>query len=388
MNPSADIPAEPIDPEVLREALHAADRPVIIGTAAEAGRALKAWRRAGVLAVDTEFVREKTYRADLGLVQISDGQTVWLLDPLQQGTMGPVRELLEDTSVTKLLHGPSEDLEVFQVSLDALPRPMIDTQVACALLGQPLQVGYHHAMAWLLDIEVDKGATRSNWLKRPLSPDQLHYAALDVCVLPFAWQRLDEALQALGRREWLDEECERQLEIAQQFVQPEDAWERIRGHAKLGPERLAVLAALASWREKEAQRRNRPRGFIVKDPELVQISWALPETVEKLTDAVGLHPMVRKRYADSIVEIVNATLAEGTTLLPADELDRDQQNQLKRWRKVVGDIADETQLDPALLASKKDLEALLRSQLEGSQKPDKFRGWRREVVTQRLMAEG
>ncbi len=280
----------------LKTALAAADRPIMLERSAEVGRAAKAWRRAGLVALDTEFVRERTYHADLGLVQVSDGQTVWLIDPLGDGVLDPLGELLEDRNVVKLLHSPSEDLEVLRHVTGALPEPLIDSQLACALLGQPLQLGYHKAAEWLLGVPIDKDLTRSNWLARPLRPELLHYAALDVCVLPLMWADLERRLDTLDRLDWLAEDCARMLTDARAPVAPDRSWERIKGAGRLGGQELAVLQALAAWREEEAQRRNRPRGFIIPDPVLLTIARDRIQDTADLDILDGLHPRAARRY--------------------------------------------------------------------------------------------
>ena len=279
---------------VIRTALDAAERPVIVDSPAQAGRALKAWRRSDVLALDTEFVRERTYRARLGLVQVSDGQTVWLLDPLVEGTLPPLVEMMRADTITKLLHGPSEDLEVLLHVTEELPEPLVDTQLACALLGEPLQVGYHKAIEDLLGVPVEKDVTRSNWVKRPLTERQLHYAALDVCLLPEAWQRLRIQLAEQERLDWLEEDSRRQLRSARKPVKPRKSWQRIRGAGRLEPDQLAVLQALAEWREREAMKRDRPRGFIVPDPVLLALARQQPDSSDALREAAsGLAPILR-----------------------------------------------------------------------------------------------
>jgi ribonuclease D len=129
-------------------AIRATERPVLLESAAQLAAAAKEWQGSSCLGIDTEFVRERTYRADLGLVQISDGDTAWLVDPIAIGSLEPLTELLAGQEITKILHSGSEDLEVLLHVLGVLPDPLVDTQIACAMLGQPLQMGYHHAMKW------------------------------------------------------------------------------------------------------------------------------------------------------------------------------------------------------------------------------------------------
>ena len=173
-----------INNHAISTAIAAADTAIMVETAAHLQQAIDHWQRSEVIGIDTEFFRERTYRAELGLVQLSDGHQVWLVDPLKTGPLQIFAAFFESATVTKILHAPPEDLEVLLYTTSTCPEPLFDTQIACAMLGQPLQMSYHKTVEWLLGVTIDKGETRSNWLKRPLRAAQLHYAALDVCLLP------------------------------------------------------------------------------------------------------------------------------------------------------------------------------------------------------------
>lgn len=362
----------------IETALNAADSALLLDSATEISRARKAWKKSGVLGLDTEFVRERTYYANLGLVQVSDGHTVWLIDPLATDSLGPIKSMLEDPSITKLVHSPSEDLEVLLNTVGALPEPMIDTQTACAFLGQPLQLAYHAAAQWLLGVEVAKDQTRSNWLRRPLRPVQLRYAALDVCLLPEMWRQLEQRLVAAGRKAWLEEDCARQIERARQGTHDEDAWQRIRGVARLDGSSLAIIRKLASWREQESRRRNQPRGFIVPDPVLVRIAQMKLTRESDLLDLNDFHPRAQQRYGATVVGLVAEVLESGQTLEEIRPLTNPQRKTLDRMREQVQEQAKSLDVDPALLASRRELEALVREPPE--QWADKFSGWRKEVL--------
>lgn len=367
----------------LTTALEAADRPIMLESAAQVSRAAKAWRRTGLLALDTEFVRERTYHADLGLVQLSDGQTVWLIDPLLEGVLAPLAELLADERVIKLLHSPSEDLEVLLHTTGELPTPLVDSQQACALLGQPLQLGYHKAAEWLLGIPIDKDLTRSNWLARPLRPELLHYAALDVCVLPLMWAKLRGQLDDLGRLPWLEEDCGRMLDEARQPVDPMDRWARIRGVGRLDGDSLAVLQSLAAWRETEAQARNRPRGFIVKDPVLLTIAREQMDHPRDLETLGDFHPRARQRYGRDITRRVREALDSGATLPVQPQAGPEERKTLKAMRKLVEKEAEALGIEPTVLATKRDMEAMLFGG-PTAPLPGRLTGWRRPIVGEPL----
>ncbi|KAA9130555.1 ribonuclease D [Marinihelvus fidelis] len=365
--------------QTLDTALAAADRPIMLTTGAQVARAAKAWRRADLLALDTEFVRERTYFAELGLVQISDGQTVWLLDPLAEGTLPPLRELLEDPGITKLFHSPSEDLDVLANTVGALPVPLVDSQLACAMLGQPLQLGYHKAAEWLLGLEVDKDQTRSNWCARPLKPAQLRYAALDVCVLPQMWQILREQLQDKGRLGWLEEDCARVIDAAARPADPSTAWQRIKGAGRLDGQALAILSALAAWREGVARERNRPRGFIIPDGALLTIASRRMTEPEQLIEVESLHPRARQRHQATLNRLVQDVLDSGERLPEIPRATPKQRKRLAALRDAVANKARALDIEPALLASRKELEQLV---YEGTQPPlpGRLDGWRADCL--------
>jgi ribonuclease D len=367
----------------LEIALAAADAPIWLDSAAQVARAAKAWRRSPALGVDTEFVRERTYFANLGLVQVSDGHSVWLLDPLVDGAIEPLAELLADPDLVKIFHSPSEDLEVLQHVTGQVPDPLFDTQLALAMLGEPLQLGYHLAVEKQFGVAVDKGLTRSNWLARPLRPELLRYAALDVCVLPMMRTELLERLQELGRDGWLAEDCQRLVNAARQPVVPADSWQRIRGIERLDGASLAVLKPLAAWREKEARRKNRPRGFIVTDPLLLALARRKPLQPADLEALTDWHPRARQRYAEAVTSLVAQAVESGKTLPEVPQLSSAQQSLLKKLRAQIGDIAETLSVDPALLATRKELEQVVLAG-PGKALPERLRGWRGEVVGEPL----
>lgn len=365
----------------IETALAAANSAILLNSPAQFPRAAKAWRRCKSVGLDTEFVRERTFFANLGLVQVSDGQTVWLVDPLVDGAFDVLRSLLEDQRVLKILHSPSEDLEVLQYAVGALPEPMLDTQSACALLGQPLQLGYHAAAKWLLDVEIDKDQTRSNWCARPLKSEQLRYAALDVCLLPLMWDLLRARLVETGRIDWCLEDCSRQLATAREPADPAAVWKRIRGHGRLDGVSLAILQALAEWRDQEARARNRPRGFIVPDPVLLNVARNKIGSLHDLGELEGLHPRARQRHGEALVRIVNLVARSGRTISIAGPLKNSQKRQLEKLRSIVKARSAGLGVEPALLASRRELEILVQNHSEW---PERLQGWRREVVGDEL----
>ncbi len=363
--------------------MEAANSAIFISSATQISRAEKAWRRSTFLGLDTEFVRERTFYANIGLVQVSDGHTVWLVDPLVDGAIGPLCSLLEDSSIYKIFHSPSEDLEVLNHAIGAVPNPMIDTQFACALLGQPLQSGYHTAAEWLLNVTIDKDQTRSNWCARPLKQAQLRYAALDVCLLPLMWRILQEKLQKKNRLGWLEEDCGKQVIKARQSNDNSIFWQRIRGIGRLDGESLAILQALAEWREVEARRRNLPRGFVMTDNALLAISRNKMTSMDELEGIDDLHPRAVQRHGAQLIKHVNNTVSSGRNLETVQDLTAVERRKLKKMRDSVKSKADQLGVEPAVLASKRDLESLIQN--GENEWPAKLLGWRQKVFGETLV---
>jgi len=369
----------------ISSAIASADTPIMVESATELEQAIEIWQQCDVIGIDTEFVRERTYRADLGLVQLSDGHDVWLVDPLKTGPLHSLAPFFENAEVTKILHAPPEDLSVLLNTTGAGPWPLFDTQTACAMLGQSLQMGYHKTVEWLLEITIDKGETRSNWLKRPLRPAQLHYAALDVCLLPLMQRELLNQLEALDRLHWLEEDCDRLLRKSRIAVVPEQSWMRINGNNRLDSVSLAILQKLASWRELQADRRNLARGFVVKDAALMVIARAKSFVADELLELDIMHPRVIERNQQTITAMVDDVLQSGALVTPLDTLNSKQRKLMVDMRELVLKKATELSIDPALLASKRELEGLIFAS-NASEIPERFLGWRKTVISDELIS--
>lgn len=369
----------------MNKSLEAADNPILLTTTAQLSEAEKSWKGNEVLGIDTEFVRERTYRAELGLVQLSDGATAWLVDTVLLDDLEPLRKLLVDPGVIKVLHSGSEDLEVLLNSVGDTPAPAFDTQVACAMLGQPLQMGYHGTAQWLFDIEVDKEQTRSNWCKRPLTDRQLHYAAMDVVLLPEIYRTLKARLEEKGRLGWLHEEMERAARNARQPVEPEQAYLRISGAGRLDEHGLRSLRELAAWREKLARERNLARGFVVPDAGLLNLAREKPESARAARRVEGIHPKVLERNARQFVDLVKSAAADDSPIHRPEPLDGRQRKKVAAMRDVVQETATELSVEPALLASRRELERLLRAVEGGRDIPERFTGWRQALITDDLL---
>ncbi len=368
----------------LRVALAAADKPIVVDTSEKLEQAAAEWANHALIGVDTEFLRERTYRAALGLMQLSDGETAWLVDPLALENLTPLRTFLENPEHEKVIHSGSEDFEVIHHQLGVQPAGALDSQIACALLGQSLQLGYHHAVNWLLDVEIEKDHTRSNWLRRPLSRGQLRYAALDVVLLPAMMERLRAELERLGRWSWMQEEVSRMQRKSTEDANPAHAWKRIGGAGSLSDKERSVLRALAGWRERIAAQKDTARGFIVPDAVLIVMARAMPSSHTALEQIDELHTKSIQRYGSVWLDLV----AEAKSAVPPDplfQLSTLHRKWLAAMRRTVAQAAAELKVDAALLASRKQLERLIARHVHSRDIPGRFKGWRYPVITEDLL---
>ena len=371
----------------INKAIEAAEHPILLESPEQLKEAEETWVKSNILGIDTEFVRERTYRADLGLVQISDGETAWLLDPLAIKSYGPLRRMMQDPGILKLLHSGSEDMEVLLNEVGAIPEPLVDTQIACAMMGKSLQLGYHHALKWLFDVDIDKDQTRSNWCKRPLNERQLRYAAMDVVLLPEMLVTMRAKLLEAGRWSWLEEDVARMQRNALQTVDPENAYLRFSSIGRMDNETLQALKYLARWREQVAKERNRARGFVISDSAMLQLAHTKPSSAGELRNIEDIHPVALSRYERILLELIANAAGDRTRVEKFEQLDDQQRQQLKNMRSIVQSRSAELGVDPALLASRKELEKLIRALATGSPIPERFLGWRKEVFTDQLLEQ-
>lgn len=358
------------------------EAPLFISDNTQLAAAVTEWRAAPLLALDTEFVRETTFYPIPGLVQIGDGQRQYLLDPLAIDDWTPLQSLLDDAR-PKVLHAPSEDLELFHQMMGVAPSPLYDTQVGAALAGWGFGLGYQALVLQQLGIAVEKEQTRSNWLARPLSAEQCHYAALDVALLPPLFERIQDRLAALGRSDWWREEGERALAAAREELPPERYYRKLGGAWKYGGEQLAVLRSLCAWREIEARVRNVPRGRIVKDADLLEIARLMPRNNSEL--AKVLPPPKIRSEGPELLKLVSEARDEPRESWPEPlppPLPREWGDRLQMLRDVVAERAAALELPPELLVRRRDCEELLRS---GQLPPILAGGWRRAVVGDELL---
>lgn len=358
--------------------------PIHVAGDAQLAELAARWCEAPLLALDTEFVRETTFFPIAGLLQLGDTEQQYLIDPLAIGDWTPLRDVFA-TATPKVLHACGEDLELFQQVLGTAPQPLFDTQVGAALAGFGFSLSYQALVQTCLGVEVEKEQTRSDWLRRPLSAAQCHYAALDVAYLPAVFAQLAERLTSLGRFDWWREDGARTLASSRTQTAPEQYYLKLGAAWKLQGPQLAALREVCAWREREARARNVPRGRIVKDPQCIEIARLLPRTTAELAAVPELHPQQVRHEGAALLELVQQARAlPSAGHPPAVEapLPREQADRLKRLRELVTERARELDLAPEVLARKRDCELLLRT----GTLPDTLRGWREAEIGAPLLA--
>jgi len=338
------------------------------------------------LALDTEFMRERTYYAELAFVQVADEGHVALVDPLAGVGRAALAALLGVPSQVKVLHAARQDIEVLLPITGTPLAPVLDTQLAAALLGFAPQVGYGDLIAAELGVTLEKSQARTDWTRRPLSPAQLSYAADDVrYLLPLA-ARLEERLASLGRLAWFQEDSALLADPGLYRVDPVDAWQRFKAIESLPPREQARLRALAAWREARAMRRNLPRGWVLTDDAARTIARAGPADLAALK-ALGVMPpgAADKLGAEILQALAEAAAASLDGLVqrhdtrPAPE----ERERLRRLGDRLREAAGALQIAPEVLATQRDLRRLIR----GETLDVVLRGWRRQVVGPALAAD-
>jgi ribonuclease D len=333
--------------------------------------------------LDTEFLRERTYRAELCLVQLSSRSDAWCVDPLALPDLTPLAQMLTIPGITKVMHASRQDVEVL-FPIAGLVRPVFDTQIAAALTGLPAQIGYGELVRRLLGKDLAKSHTRTDWSRRPLSPEQIEYALDDVRYLLPLKTHLEEQLERSGRLAWLTEELHELEDTRNIVTAPEDAWLRVKGLRSLDPARERLAQLLAAWRERRAIERNRPRGWILDDAALRDIVMQVPRSLEAIAAIPEFPPGVLKHCGSELLECIQAAAVPD----PAPPINTRQRPDpsktalVKKLGALNQTLAADLGLSPEVLATRRDLELLV----DGRRDVGVLRGWRREVVGNRMLA--
>ncbi len=331
------------------------------------------------LAVDTEFVRDSTYYPEFCLLQIGNEQISACIDVLAIEDLAPLLELLFNPDCVKVFHAATQDLELFYHLCQRIPAPIFDTQLAAPLLGYAEQVGYATLVNQYMGVQLGKGQQRTDWSKRPLSQDQLSYAADDVRYLAQIYPKMRDSLHDRGRLEWLNDDFEQLVRIEKYNVPIDQAWRRIKATKKLKGTRLRAAQRLAAWREETARSANKPRNWIVRDEALVDIAAMLPVDRDALSRVRSLKGRSGERYYDALLEEVRAAKSDSSpapTQEKAKSVEPVDAALVDLLMAVVQLRAEEHEVNANLLASRKSLEQALR----GDQDSLVLNGWRATLI--------
>ena len=338
------------------------------------------------LALDTEFLREKTYYPKFCLLQIATPEWVACIDPIALPQLESLFDAIYNPAIVKVFHSCRQDLEIFFQWTGKLPSPIFDTQVAAPLLGFQDNPGYAMLVSSLLSVNLNKAHTRADWSKRPLTEAELEYAADDVIYLCQIYQIMVQKLTALGRIDWLKNDFAELTNPALYKVDPETAWFKIKGKNKLTGKQLSIIQTLAQWREKIAQAEDRPKSWLLRDELLFDLAKLQPETVQELANVRGINERSVNRYGKELCQLITA--AKNRPPIPLHEKDRSAKK--TQQEEAILDIltalvrvrAEENALNPTILASRKDLEELLSN---GDDECPLLHGWRYTMAGKELV---
>lgn len=338
-----------------------------------------------ILALDTEFIREKSYFPRLCLIQIAAGEHIACIDPLAIENLGPLLDLLYDTSKTKILHAARQDLEIFYQLRKELPQPVFDTQIAATLLGFNDQVGYANLVQKMLGVQLDKDQARTDWTQRPLNNKQVQYAANDVRYLLQVYPIIFDKLSSQNRIDWLSTDFAELVDTSLYQVEPDNTWRRVSGHTRLKPRQLAVLQLLAAWRENTAIKKDRPRRWILPDDVLINLAQQMPANLDQLEKIRGIKSNTIDKFGDTIIK----------TIISGKQIPEEQWPKLPSWKRstpqqealidlcmaYLKQLALENNISPGILCNRKDMEKLVM----GNHDIAILQGWRNELIGQPVL---
>lgn len=339
------------------------------------------------LLLDTEFIRVSTYFPKLGLLQLHLNSVDYLIDPLALNNIQSLWNTLFADNKLFIFHSCKEDLDVLQTCTQKLPTKVFDTQVAAAFLGYGPSLGYAGLVEKICQVTVSKDQTLTDWLARPLTEAQKHYAAKDVSYLQPLYEHLSHHLDSTGKKEWFNEEMEALLITKQQPISLNDLYKEISGAWQLYPSELAVLRELAKWRYMTAISEDRPQNFILREEFLAELSRKRPQTERELAQT-DIAPQQKNRYATAILQCIQAGMSAAPENHPTRikrMIDFPQYKQdFKRIKQEVDVAAENNNLPVELLGSRKLINQYLLWSYEekdaNAEKPKLLTGWRNSLL--------
>ncbi|MFY9180072.1 MAG: ribonuclease D [Venatoribacter sp.] len=364
--------------------------PIWITSEAELAKHCANWLQESYLAIDTEFIRTSTFYPKAGLIQVGDSHHSYLIDPLLIHDWTAFAQVLVHPFVVKVFHACLEDLEVCRCLTGELPSPLVDTQIAAALVGMAGSLSYQNLLKEVLKIDLPKEETRSNWLERPLRSEQVAYAVADVHFLHKAFAKLAKKLKELKRETWLSEDCERLLRQFTKAEQPSSYVQRIKLAWKLNGQELLLLQQLSIWREQTARKINVPRGYVMSDDALWNIARFKPQSAADLARADVPANTINKReqeLTDLVAQVLKLPKNLWPKVLPKP-MSRQAGELLKKLKQLVAQRAQQLAIPSDTLCAKKSLKELVKSGYGSGQYrlPEALQGWRKAEIGDALIA--
>ncbi len=351
--------------------------------------------QASVLAVDTEFVRTRTLYPKLGLLQVCDGKSVALIDPIAISDLSPFWQLLTDQAIKKVLHACSEDLEVFLTQANCRPVNLIDSQVMMSFLGHGLSIGYAATVAHYLSVELDKSDSRTDWTKRPLSDSQLSYASADVSYLFQLFPLLEQELRQTPWYQAAQQETELMIEKKFTEIDEDELYRSVKMSWRLNPKQLNNLKFLARWRYQQAQKRDLPINFVAKDPTLIAVAQKAPKSTAAMASLEGVDVQDVRYKGKAMLAVLNQASKVDVAEHPKKIARLDEypgyKQTYKKVKNFVARQAEKHQQAPENLASKKQINQFLswHYRLNGEQQAkeniDILSNWRASLFGELLL---
>lgn len=342
------------------------------------------------IALDTEFVRTRTFYPLLGLIQIYDGEQLALIDPLQITAWEPFCSLLSNPAIIKYLHAASEDLDVFIHHFNQVPANLMDTQLLAAFTGSPLSCGFSTLVQNLEGVALDKSEARTDWLARPLTGQQCQYAAADVFYLLPVARKLKTAAMADGRWRMAEQESELLCQRRQVVPAAEEVWRDISHASQLRPRQLAALQRLAKWRLETAREKNSAINFVIREELLWKIARYLPGSLAELGQ-LGLGGQEIRLYGNALLSCVEQAVALDESALPPSLLTladkTGYKNAFKLLKTEICHVATDANILPELLASRRQINQLLNWHWQlkpGNEMPELLTQWRGELLREKI----